>query len=68
MFSNNISVIFQQKEGESLTYDTPSRYLEFYCHNILFNEKQSAVNKVPLSGNGRPKPRCLSCLKFEFLQ
>ncbi|MBF4212421.1 hypothetical protein EI533_32700, partial [Pseudomonas donghuensis] len=24
IFSTNISVIFQQKEGESLTYDTPS--------------------------------------------
>ena len=35
MSSNNMSVIFQQKEGESLTYDTPSRNLEFYCHNLL---------------------------------
>ena len=24
MFSNNISVTFQQKKGESFTYDTPS--------------------------------------------
>ena len=35
MFFNNISVIFQQKEGESLTYDTPSFFNELIKNQII---------------------------------
>ena len=48
MFFNNISVIFQQKEGESLTYDTPSLMVlsSFYrsspaIYSIYSSENQS---------------------------
>ena len=54
MFFNNISVIFQQKEGESLTYDTPSLMVlsSFYInspaiYSFYSSENQSRRFSIP---------------------
>jgi len=44
MFFNNISVIFQQKEGESLTYDTPS-FLFKFSYRIFIQQEIKYVHK-----------------------
>ena len=46
MFFNNISVMFQQKEGESLTYDTPSLYCCFYMmrYYAFFSFSKSRIS------------------------
>ena len=55
MFFNNISVILQQKEGESLTYDTPSLMVlsSFYrsspaIYSIYSSENQSLRFSIPV--------------------
>ena len=46
MFFNNISVIFQQKEGESLTYDTPSFLFLFkFSYRIFIQQEIKYVHK-----------------------
>ena len=49
MFFNNISVIFQQKEGESLTYDTPSFYLCFHIESLSNKKSNTSINTMPSS-------------------
>mgnify|MGYP003178109359 FL=1 len=52
MFFNNISsVIFQQKEGESLTYDTPSFlfYLNFHIESLSNKKSNTSINTMPSS-------------------
>jgi len=51
MFFNNISVIFQQKEGESLTYDTPSFlfYLSFHIESLSNKKSNTSINTMPSS-------------------
>ena len=51
MFFNNISVIFQQKEGESLTYDTPSFlfYLSYHIESLSNKKSNTSINTMPSS-------------------